>query len=409
MVDIIRAREGNVTLVGIKILPEEPFVIPYEEQQLTVVPQPRKARHQGNVTWRSTNTSAITVNSSGVITGKYKGSSAEDTAYIYANSDAGFETRVLARLGVDITAISFPSATLTIDGIQGVTFAITSTPSVSTDASIGFESTNEEIAEYIYRPSSEGSNATRMWGNGVGEATVTVYGRSGNASYQTAVTVNPVTLTSLEIRGNDNTTTTEQGDQVPPILSKRIMFVDQADQTIDLFFLPFNATERNITISVANDDIADVYIVTPQPNFKNYQYGTNRKLRLGIRSKSVGTTLVTIRGAHNISTSFTVDVRARRSFGVAIEISRLDSVTATVAISSSSSNVSLTEFMGWDFVPSSITNCSGYAWTQNPNLSATKNYVKGVATSSSYLEGAIWYYDKDGNRVKMSSDASLSW
>lgn len=406
MVEIIRARKGPITLVGIGIEPEEPFVLVNGTQQLTAYAKPRAAS-KGSITWSSSPSSFVSIDTNGIITGKRS----QYTATVRATSDTGIYRTVTARCGLDVTAISLPDSKITIEGIQGIEYALSVTPSNATMISFGASTTDENIAEYQWLSPTFG-NGKRLWGLGVGTATITVFGRSGKASHSVEVTVNPVSTTGLEIRGNNNSEKMDEGDYIPPILERRIMFVNQRDTTVSVFFLPFNATERNITISSTDESVADVYESYPQPDVRNFGRGTLRRKVLTIHPKSVGITTITVTGANGTSASFDVDIRDVGSFKYTAAVSANASTDGRATLSGS---VSLTEFTGWTFALTSSTNASSISYAseagRNPNTSYVVGYSKSEGGKTATIRGAYaFYYDQDGNRVTISNvSGSASW
>lgn len=304
MIEIIRGRR-NISLAGIGIEPEEPFVIVNGTQQLTAVPKPSSAT-LGSVTWSGGSSSSITVSATGLITGK----SAEKRTSIIASA-GNLSKWVYARCGYDVTAISFDDDDIIIEGIQGILFPVSVTPSGCTEISFAFASTDPTIANYYWVDGSGSSyeQQRRMWGYAVGEATVTAYGRSGNAQYPCRVVVTPVALQQLEIRAlplTNGTVVTEQGDTIPNVADYVYTMVG-ARAGVPVYFEPFNATQRRFTCSIDDDSIAEFEATGGANTYFNRQYGTARYETIAIHAKKEGTTTLTVTPEHGEGTS--VEIR----------------------------------------------------------------------------------------------------
>lgn len=313
MVQIIRARRGPVTLVGIKIEPEEPFVVVGGTQQLTVRARPKSA-NKGAITWSGGGT-AITLSSDGLITGV----TAESRLYIQAASDAGFTDWVYARCGYDVTDVSFPDDELTIEGIQGVPFAFSVTPSNATDISFVFDSTDSAIADYYWNAASA---QRRMWGYSVGKATVTAKGRSGNAQYPCNVTVTPVTTTGIEFRiWYDWDEVTEQGDSIPA-LGNQINAIPNQTGIFNVFFTPFNASERGIIIDNPDTDIAEIELLDEY--IYDRAYGTSRARRFRVTTKAAGVANITFRTIHGDEATLKVNVVSSMTATASSKTAKID-------------------------------------------------------------------------------------
>ena len=307
MLEVIGARKGNVRLLGIAIEPEEPFVLVNGTQQLTARAKPKSAQ-KGVITWLGGSTSSITVSSTGLITGK----AAEKRVSITARSDAGFTTWVYARCGYDVTEITMEDDELVIEGIQGVLFAVTVTPSNSTEISFAFHSSNKSVADYYWQDGSSYENRRRMWGYSVGEAIVTAFGRSGNAQFPVNVRVTPVALQALEFRALpsiNGTTVTEQGDTIPNIASY-VYTVVGARGTLAVYFEPFNATQRNFVAKMDDESIATAEQFYGTNTYYDRQYGVARYESVSIHAKSEGVTNLTVTPEHGESATIEIRVLA---------------------------------------------------------------------------------------------------
>lgn len=303
MIEIIRGRR-NISLAGIGIEPEEPFVIVNGTQQLTTVAKPSSAQ-KGVITWSGGTSTSTTVDTNGLITGKR----AESRTTVIARSDAGVYAWVYVRCGYDVTAISMEDDEIVIEGIQGIRFSVTVTPSDSTEISFAFRSSNPAIANYYWADGSSYVTQRRMWGYAVGEATVTAYGRSGNAQYPCRVVVTPVALQQLEIRAlplTNGTVVTEQGDTMPNVADYVYTMVG-ARAGVPVYFEPFNATQRRFTCSIDDDSIAEFEATGGANTYFNRQYGTARYETIAIHAKKEGTTILTVTPEHGEGTS--VEIR----------------------------------------------------------------------------------------------------
>lgn len=404
MVEIIRARRGYIKLLGIRISPEEPFVVYNGTQQLSTTPVPRAAS-KGAITWSGGSSSSVSVDANGLITGKKN--NGEATATIYATSDVdNIRASVIARCGYNVTAISFPSDSLTIEGIQGIVYTLSITPSSSTTISFGSSSSNETVSDYQFLNTTYG-NGKRVWGLSVGNAVITLFGRSGNAQFDLNVTVTPVQTTGISVRGNYNSDLTSQGDYIPPVLANRRMFVDQRDSYFDLFFEPFNATERDVSITLSDDSIAEIYPI--EQNNRNFGRGTFRFRRFGITSKAVGTTVATITGANGTSTTLNIIVMETGGQPVTTSVTG-GSSSATLTVRS---NFSLNEFYGWTLYVQETNINNIYDTSEaktNYGVSFTKRYdSKMDASKTASIGGAyLYYYNKEGQKVTISN-VSGSW
>lgn len=314
MLEIIGARKGNVRLLGIAVEPEEPFVLVNQTLQLVARAKPKSA-NKGIITWGGGSSSTISVSNTGLITGI----AAEKRVGISASSDAGFSTWVYARCGYDMTDVEFEDSSLTIEGIQGVLFGFTFTPSGATEISFMFESNKPDIADYYWQDSSSYANQRRMWGYSVGQAIVTAKGRSGNAQFPCVVTVTPVALQQVELRELPNingTVVTEQGDSMPNIATYVYTMVG-ARGSIQVYFEPFNATQRKFMCEVDDESVATVEQFNGANTYYNRVYGTARYESVSVHAKNAGNTMLTVTPEHGD--------------GAEIEIRCLSSITGTAS------------------------------------------------------------------------------
>lgn len=319
MLEVIRARKGNVKLLGIKIEPEEPFMVYRRDEtvKLTARAVPRSAS-KGNITWstvqyKSDTYPVISVDQTGLvtITSTYGTAQYESEKYgIRADSDAGFSDTVKLLIGMDVTSAAWESNSVTIDGVKGVVIGFTSTPVGASIISLAFKVDDETKAHY----DTEFISYRHLLGLAAGQTTLRVIGRSGNAEGTCSVTVREVPVESIDARIGNHITSGQSVENVTiPKFYGTKYAIPNCLFAIPVYFFPYNTTDRMFDVISDNPAVAEVAYIQESPyNWENRTSNLYAPVSLYrnvyIRSKSSGTAHLTISGARGTTTEMTIEV-----------------------------------------------------------------------------------------------------
>lgn len=174
-----------VAVTGVSISSASITVPKGEKRTVTAVIKPSNAANT-DLIWSSSNESVATVNGSGVITGKTKG-----TATITVETeDGGFKDTCTVEVVQLVTAISLESTSISLDAGKTKTLVATVSPSSASNKNVTWKSSDTSVVKI----SSKGVVTAVK----AGSAVITVASKDGNVSTTCRVTVTqPATGISL--------------------------------------------------------------------------------------------------------------------------------------------------------------------------------------------------------------------
>ena len=222
----------NIAVTGVTLSPTTATLNVGGTQQLTPTVLPSNATNK-TVTYSSSNTSIVTVNTTGLITAVATGS-----ATITVTTQDGTKTATCAvtvntpNVAVTSVSLSPTTATLTVGGTQQLTPTVL--PSNATNKNVTYSSSNTAIATV---------NTTGLITSvAAGTATITVTTQDGSKTATCTVTVNTpnIAVTSVSLSPITATLTVGGTQQLTPTI------------------LPSNATNKTVTYSSSNTAIATV-------------------------------------------------------------------------------------------------------------------------------------------------------
>ncbi len=195
--------------------------------QLTATLSPANPTNS-SVTWSSDNTSAATVNTSGLVS-----SVADGTAVItITTADGSFTDSCTVTVNVPVTGISLSPATITIDAPDTTQLTATLSPASSTNQNVTWSSDNTAVATV--------SSTGLVTGISDGSAVITVSTEDGNFEDTSTVTVNvPVTGVAIDE------------------IWVGIYVGDSTDLTEIVY--PVGASDQSVTWSSDDETVATVY------------------------------------------------------------------------------------------------------------------------------------------------------
>ena len=196
-----------------------------DTMQLNVTAYP--SDYQGEITWSSSDNSVVTVDKNGLVTAKYPG-----MAYIYAQAESGVTTQCTVTVKAPAESITLNKSEITLQ--KGYTEKILTEmlPTYSTD-SITWSTSSSTYATV----SADGTVTAKN----IGQAIITATTTSGQKAYCTVNIVAPtVSVSSVELNKDSLVMTTADIAQ----LNAKV--------------LPDNATNKNITWTSSNEDVAIV-------------------------------------------------------------------------------------------------------------------------------------------------------
>ncbi|MCK5129602.1 MAG: Ig-like domain-containing protein [Clostridiales bacterium] len=182
-----------------------------------------------NVTWASGNTGIATVSSSGVVTGVSLGS----TTITVTTVDGSFEdTSTVNVTPVSVTGVSLNKSSTTIEMEDTETLIATVAPGDAANQNVTWESDDTNIATV--------STSGLVTGIAEGSATITVTTEDGSFTDTCTVTVDPVSVTGVSL---DHST---------------LSIPDGGNDTLVATIAPSNATNKNVSWSTSDENIATV-------------------------------------------------------------------------------------------------------------------------------------------------------
>ena len=192
----------------------------------TVVPSNSSEK---TVTWSSSNTSVATVSSSGIVTANSVG-----IATITVKTDDGGKT---ANCSVTVKPVSVSSVTLDKETLSlkiGETYSLTATvlPDKAANKNVSWSSSDTSVA-------TVDSNG-KVTAIGVGSARITVITEDGGKKASCSVSVNPISVTGVSLNKTSMTLLIGGTEKLTATVS------------------PSNATDKNVTWSSSNTNIATV-------------------------------------------------------------------------------------------------------------------------------------------------------
>jgi len=198
-------------------------------ETLSVAIMPSNATNK-NVSWSSSNTAVVTVSASGTISAVSAGSATITITTVDGSKTAVCNVTVVAG-SVAVTGISLnkSSASLDVGSVETLTAVIA--PSNATNQNISWNSSNTAVAAV--------SNSGMVTGVNVGMATITVTTVDGSKTAVCTVTVNPIYVSSISVKSSTS-------------------LVEGSTETLSVAIMPSNATNKNVTWSSSNTDVAKV-------------------------------------------------------------------------------------------------------------------------------------------------------
>lgn len=282
-----------VAVTGIAISTSSVTVPKGETRTVTAVVKPSDAANT-DLIWSSSNESVATVNGSGVVTGKAKG-----TATITVETeDGGFRDTCVVEVVQLVTSVSLESTSISLDAGKKKTLTATVSPATASNKNVSWKSSDKNVATV----SSKGV----VTAVAVGTAVITVTSKDGNASTTCRVTVTqPATGISL----NKTKANVDIG----------------STYTLKATIKPDNATSKYVSWTSSNTKVATV---------------TSKGVVKGLKTGKTTITAATANGEFKASCVITVikpvtSVSLDKS-SVTINVGKTTTLTPTVKPSSAS-------------------------------------------------------------------------
>ena len=289
-------------------------------------------------TWSSSNTSVSTVSSSGIVTANTVG-----TATITVKTDDGGKT---ASCSVTVKPVSVSSVTLDKETLTlkiGETYSLTATvlPENAANKRVSWSSSNTSVA--TVDPNGKVSAIS------VGSSIITVTTEDGGKKATCSVYVNPIPVTGVSLNKTSMTLLIGGTEKLTATVS------------------PSNATNKNVTWSSSNTDVATV--------------DSNGNLS----AISVGTAIITVKtedGGKTATCSVTVNP-------IAVTSVSLDQTSLTMTVGD-------TQTLTATVSPSNATDKS-VSWSSNNTSVATVSF-SGVVTAKAAGSATITVTTNDGGK-----------
>ncbi|MBQ5905178.1 MAG: Ig-like domain-containing protein, partial [Clostridia bacterium] len=282
-----------VAVSGVSISSASITVPKGEKRTVTAVIKPANAANT-DLIWSSSNESVATVNGSGVISGKAKG-----TATITVQTeDGGFKDTCTVEVVQLVTAISLESTSISLDAGKTKTLVATVSPASASNKNVTWKSSDKKIAKV----SSKGVVTAVK----AGTAVITVQSKNGNVSTTCRVTVTqPATGISL---------------------NKKSAYCDVGGKyTLKATLKPANVTSNYVTWTSSNTKVATV---------------TSKGVVKGLKTGTTTITAATANGTYKATCKITV-IKAVTSVALdkstlSINVGKTSTLTPTVKPSSAS-------------------------------------------------------------------------
>lgn len=324
-----------VAVSGVSISTASITVPKGEKRTVTAVIKPANAANT-DLIWSSSNESVATVNGSGVISGKSKG-----TATITVQTeDGGFKDTCTVEVVQLVTAISLESTSISLDAGKTKTLVATISPSTASNKNVTWKSSDEKIAKV----SSKGVVTAVQ----AGSAVITVTSKDGNVSTTCRVTVTqPATGISL---------------------NKKSAYCDVGGKyTLKATLKPANVTSTYVTWTSSNEKVATV---------------TSKGVVKGLKTGTTTITAATANGTYKATCKITV---IKAVTGVTLDKSTL------------SINVGKTSTLTPTVKPSSAS-IKTVTWSSSDNDVATVSPT-GVVTAKAPGYATITVTTKDNSKT----------
>lgn len=197
------------------------------EMSATVYPENTTTK---TVTWSSSNTKVLKVDSYGEVTAVNPG-----TAYIYCKTkDSGVTVKCKVTVkAVKVTSISFSSSSTTIEYSKTKTLKVTFKPSNTSDKALNWTSSNPKVVSVDKNGKIKGLKAGQS-------AVITATTKDGKLKAKITVKVNPIGVSKITLNRTSQT------------LSKGKSF------TLAATVKPSNATNKTLTWTSSNPKVATV-------------------------------------------------------------------------------------------------------------------------------------------------------
>lgn len=282
-----------VAVSGVSISSASITVPKGEKRTVTAVIKPANAANT-DLIWSSSNESVATVNGSGVISGKAKG-----TATITVQTeDGGFKDTCTVEVVQLVTAISLESTSISLDAGKTKTLVATVSPASASNKNVTWKSSDKKIAKINSKGVVTAVKA--------GTAVITVQSKDGNVSTTCRVTVTqPATGISL---------------------NKKSAYCDVGGKyTLKATLKPANVTSNYVTWTSSNTKVATV---------------TSKGVVKGLKTGTTTITAATANGTYKATCKITV-IKAVTSVALdkstlSINVGKTSTLTPTVKPSSAS-------------------------------------------------------------------------
>ena len=199
-------------------------------KKLSVIIKPTNASNK-SVTWSSSNTSIVSVDQNGKITGKKVGSATITATTKDGGKKATCKVTVTANT-VTVQSIKLNVSTLTIAKGGFTYLSTTITPSNATNQGVTWSSSNSSIVSV--------DQTGKITGVGVGTATITATTKDGNKKASAKITVSAPAVSSISMSASSSTIYI--GKYLYPTIT----------------YNPSDATGKSVTWSSSNTSIATV-------------------------------------------------------------------------------------------------------------------------------------------------------
>ena len=310
------------------------------EERLVATISPEDATNK-NVTWKSSNSNVVTVDSNGNISAIKVG-----TATITVITEDGGKTAscTVTVTPIAVTSISLDQTSLSMTEGETYTLAATVSPSNATDKTVTWSSSNSSVASV----SSSGVVTAIKAG------TTTITARAGSKTATCSIIVKAPTIPVTSITLNKSSLSLTVGDT----------------EYLSASILPSNATDKSLFWSSDDTEVATV---------------SNLGLVTAIAPGSATITVTTCDGNKKASCAVTVQAQTIAVTGVSLDKTSL------------SMTVGDTQTLTATITPSNATN-KAVTWTSS-NMSIATVSSSGVVTAKAAGTAAITVTTNDGGKT----------